>query len=267
MHSWWHVGYAPHPCRLRSYAHKGSQIAVATSFHLTTGPQAPFIPSNCQPDPIKNWAPISYASSVLYDIVILILTLWKLRANRMPGSAVGKQIYWDSVAYFLATASANITVLVVQSLGTKHELLKPAIIPLSTVMTVRNCQGKSPTRLTILTQVTMAQRVFLNLKLLHQRQQRQAQGLSLSGESLPGNNTFISSRPFPRSERGFAADASDPSEAGRPLSSDGGYGAGYNNTYAFKPHGLVPFQDHELLHIKPETVGSPSTAATSIPLR
>lgn len=110
---------------------------MATSFHLTSGPSAPFIPSNCQPDPIVSWAPISFASSVAFDVVILVLTLSKLGTNRLPGSAVGRQVYRDSLLYFLATTCANITVLTVQSLGHKYDLLKPAIIPLSTVITVR----------------------------------------------------------------------------------------------------------------------------------
>lgn len=88
----------------------------------------------------------------------------------------------------------------------------------------------------------MAQRVFLNLKLLHQRRMRQAEGLSVSGSSLPVQTTFAS-RHF---ERTFS-DPSDPSERGRVQSSEG---------YTFKPFDRYP--GHELVNIKQESVVSSS---------
>lgn len=56
--------------------------------------------------------------------------------------------------------------LIINSLGDKYALIKPAVEPFSTVITT-----------------TMAQRVYLNLKLLHQRQTMKDEGVMLSGMS------------------------------------------------------------------------------------
>lgn len=114
--------------------------------------------------PIVPWAPLCYASSVLFDAVILIFSLIKIKAN--IASPVGYVVYRDSLLYFFATALTNIVVLTIQALGPSFYLVKPAVIPFSTLIVT-----------------TMASRVFLNLKLFNQRQERAQQGLPLSGSS------------------------------------------------------------------------------------
>ncbi|KAG5636305.1 hypothetical protein H0H81_008476 [Sphagnurus paluster] len=138
-------------------------IAVATQYSAITGPATAF-GSNCQMRPIVSWAPISYASSVAFDTVVLLLTLAKLHGNlATTKSRVGKQIYRDNLVYFLLTAVTNITVLSIQALGAEYDQIKPTAVPFSTLMTV-----------------TMGTRVFLNLKLFDKRQERAAAGIPLS---------------------------------------------------------------------------------------
>ncbi|KAF7346968.1 hypothetical protein MVEN_01449600 [Mycena venus] len=136
-------------------------IAVAIHYNASVGPPTPF-GSNCQMQPIVSWAPISYASSVGFDVIVLLLTVAKLKANtgNFGRSEISKQIYRDNLIYFLVTAATNITVLTIQGLDDSFALVKPTAVPFSTVITV-----------------TMAQRVYLNLKLFHQRQQRTEAGL------------------------------------------------------------------------------------------
>ena len=122
--------------------------------------------------PIVSWAPISYASSVLFDTTILVLTLLKLRPALMAKSYVSRQIFRDTLMYFAITAVTNIVVLSIQSLGESHAMLKPTAVPFSTVMTV-----------------TMGSRVYLNLKLLEQRRQAELQGLPMTAPSGSQSNS------------------------------------------------------------------------------
>ena len=90
-----------------------------------------------------------------FDSVVLVLTVVGLHGTPpLTQSRTGKQIYRDALVYFSLTAVTNITVLSIEALGPRYDMIKPAAIPFSTVMTV-----------------TMGTRVFLNLKLLDQRQQ------------------------------------------------------------------------------------------------
>jgi hypothetical protein len=131
------------------------QLAVASQYRVVNGPPTPF-GSNCQILPIVQWAPVCYASSVLFDIVIVIFSLIKLKANTSATtSGVGYIAYRDSLLYFFATAITNIAVLAIQALGQNSALIKPAAVPFSTVIVT-----------------AMASRVFLNLKLFHQRRTR-----------------------------------------------------------------------------------------------
>jgi hypothetical protein len=85
-----------------------SQIIVATRYDAITGPATPFA-SNCQMKPIVSWAPISYASSVLFDVVVLILTMLKLSSNfGAKRSEVNKQLYKDNLMYFIITTGTNV---------------------------------------------------------------------------------------------------------------------------------------------------------------
>ncbi|KAG6846404.1 hypothetical protein H0H93_014134 [Arthromyces matolae] len=157
----------------------GCWIAVATRYSAITGTATPF-GSNCQMQPIVSWAPISYASSVAFDSVVLVFTLAKLHGNlATTKSKVGKQIYTDNLVYFLLTAATNITVLSIQALGPSYDMLKPTAVPFSTLMTV-----------------TMGTRVFLNLKLFDQRQEKANAGIPLSiNSNSSGVNSHSRSLP------------------------------------------------------------------------
>lgn len=127
-------------------------------------------------DPIVSWAPISYASSVAFDAVVLAFTLFKIGSESRQQSRIGYVIYRDSLGYFLITAVTNITVLSIQALGSSHDLIKPTAVPFSTLITV-----------------TMGSRVFLNLRLFNQRQERVNRGLPTTSQSsshVTGNLTF-----------------------------------------------------------------------------
>jgi hypothetical protein len=89
--------------------------------------------------PIISWAPISYASSVALDVIVLSLTVAKLNPNmgNFERSAISKQIYRDNLLYFLVATATNITVLTIQGLDDSFALVKPTAVPFSTVITVR----------------------------------------------------------------------------------------------------------------------------------
>jgi hypothetical protein len=135
-------------------------ITVGSTYHAKQGPPTPF-GSNCLVQPIPNWSPISNASSVIFDSIVLILTLLKLNTNRGTQSRVAYLVYRDSLLYFIITATANITVLVIQALpADKYAFYKPEALPFATLMTV-----------------SMGVRVYLNLKLFNERENR--------GDTLP----------------------------------------------------------------------------------
>lgn len=116
--------------------------------------------------PIISWARISYASSVAFDTVVLLLTLAKLhRTFSRTKAKIWQKIYRDNLIYFTLTAVTNITVLSIQALGPNHNVLKPMAMPFSILMTV-----------------TMASRVFFNLKLFEQKLQEQAAGKVLGNQ-------------------------------------------------------------------------------------
>jgi hypothetical protein len=95
----------------------------------------------------------------------------KIKANRAGTSRLGYLIYRDSLLYFTFTTVTNIVVFAIQSLGSSHSLLKPNAVPFSTLVTV-----------------TMGSRVFLNLKLFHQREAQLNQGLPF-GSQMSSENT------------------------------------------------------------------------------
>lgn len=130
----------------------GCWIASATQYHAVSGPLGSLLSlSNCQFIPIPSWVAISYASSVVFDISIVALSILRLQDTR-SSSAIGRQIYYDNLVYFIIVTSSNIVALAVQSLSKDYQLLKPTVVPFSTLMTA-----------------AIGQRVFLNLKLFHSR--------------------------------------------------------------------------------------------------
>ncbi|EKM78146.1 hypothetical protein AGABI1DRAFT_114961 [Agaricus bisporus var. burnettii JB137-S8] len=155
----------------------GCWISVATQYRGDTGPDVPFL-SNCQLHPVAPWAPISFASSVAYDTCVLLLTLARFRGNNGPSkSKIGRQVYNDNLLYFVLITATNIVVLCIQAQrDPKFDLIKPAAVPFATIMTV-----------------AMGTRVFLNLRLYHQRQQNHS-----ANASLPLHSSSLSSDPARR---------------------------------------------------------------------
>jgi hypothetical protein len=136
-------------------------IAVATQYRAVTGPDQPIF-SNCIMGDIPKWGTISFASTVVFDLVILVLTLLKLRAQTYQQSKLGFVVYRDSLVYFLCTAVTNIVVLSFQALDESQATLKPMVLPLSTIISV-----------------TLGSRVFLNLRLFMQRQSQKSKEKSM----------------------------------------------------------------------------------------
>ena len=82
------------------------------------------------------WNPLSFASSVVFDSVILFLTVIKLRRDEAKDSVVGTRILRDNVFYFVVVSVTNIVVLVINCLGPRFDSVKPATLPYPTVMTI-----------------------------------------------------------------------------------------------------------------------------------
>jgi hypothetical protein len=137
--------------------------------------------SNCKLLPVVKCTPICYTSSVVFDAVVLALTLAKLKSNMTSG--IGYIIYRDGLFYFLSVSITNSVVLAIEALPSRYELLKPAVLPFSTIITV-----------------TMGARVFSNLKLFRQKQSRALQELPISCTSTnvqrSANGNSSHSTPF-----------------------------------------------------------------------
>jgi hypothetical protein len=85
----------------------GAWMATAASYAADTGPPTPFN-SNCQLHPVASWNPISFGSSVVFDCVVLGLTVLKLRQNFGARSTVQKQLYKDNLLYFVIVTATNV---------------------------------------------------------------------------------------------------------------------------------------------------------------
>jgi hypothetical protein len=112
------------------------KVVVALQYRVKTGPATPLF-SNCQFLDLVSWAPISYFSSVIYDLAIFGLTLAKLKSENLNGSPYCRRLYLDSLFYVAVTGAANIMVASVEALPPRFNLLKPNFVPFSTVVTVR----------------------------------------------------------------------------------------------------------------------------------
>jgi len=126
---------------------------VATHLLARTGPPTP-LGSNCTLATVPAWAPISYASSVLFDTVILVLTVIAIHQEQKQ-SRLAQTFVMDNLCYFVVVTITNVVVLGIQSLTRKYQLEKSASIPWPTVVTV-----------------AMGSRVYLNLKLFENRRGR-----------------------------------------------------------------------------------------------
>lgn len=85
--------------------------------------------------PVPSWSPIGFASSVIFDCVILVLGLAKLQGNMSVSSQVSRRIYQDNIVYFILVTCTNIIVLAIQALPASYDLVKPNALPYSTVIT------------------------------------------------------------------------------------------------------------------------------------
>ncbi|KAF9467043.1 hypothetical protein BDZ94DRAFT_1211400 [Collybia nuda] len=122
-------------------------IAVASQYRAINGPPTPF-GSNCGTAPFVSWAPISHASSVVFNVAILIMGTLKFVDQGTQQSRINYLAYRNSMIYIAITTATSVAVLVVQSLDSDYQVTKRAMLPYSTLITA-----------------TMGSRVFLNLKL------------------------------------------------------------------------------------------------------
>lgn len=141
------------------------QIAVASQYRAINGPPTPF-GSNCRLTPFVSWAPLSHGGSTLFNVAILIMAMLKSVDQRAQQSRTNYLAYRNSMIYIAITTAASVTVLVVQSLGSDHQMVKQAILPFSTLITA-----------------TMGARVFLNAKLAKATSQ-QTQDIRLTATPL-----------------------------------------------------------------------------------
>lgn len=110
------------------------KIAAGSQLRASQGPATNF-GSNCILHPVPTWQPLPFASSVLYDVVVLILTLAKLRGDRIKAFSIGSQILEDNILYFVIVTATNIAALVINCLGAEHDDIKPVALPFPTLMT------------------------------------------------------------------------------------------------------------------------------------
>jgi len=126
---------------------------VATHLLAQTGPPTP-LGSNCALAVMPAWTPVSYASSVLFDTVILVLTIMAIRQEQKK-THLTKTFMTDNLCYFIAVTITNVVNLAIQSLEREHELEKATSIPWPTIITV-----------------AMGSRVYLNLRLFENQRGR-----------------------------------------------------------------------------------------------
>ncbi|EIN08750.1 hypothetical protein PUNSTDRAFT_52234 [Punctularia strigosozonata HHB-11173 SS5] len=151
-------------------------IAVAAQYRVSTGPPTSLF-SNCQFEDLVSWAPISFFSSVVFDLVVFLLTLAKLKNQDLKDSPYGRRVYLDSLLYVAATVGVNLMVAIVEALPARYNPLKSNVVPFSTVITVRLSFSSRRSvagadACVCGSQVAMSQRVYLHLKLFHARQPR-----------------------------------------------------------------------------------------------
>lgn len=181
------------------------------------------------PQNIPSWSPISFASLVAFDVVIVTLTIFKLKSTHATESKVGYLIYRDSLMFFLITALTNIMVVTVQGLNVNN-LIKATVPPFSTLMTA-----------------TMSVRVFLNLKLFPTRAVTplpfsQASSSRSRNLTKPDNNTMVISVQQ-QSQRAYD-EALDVADQKKQYESRGYEGRGYDSrSYEMRdyPRGSKPY--------------------------
>lgn len=116
--------------------------------------------TNCKVLPVVSWSLISYSSSVAFDVVIIILTLLKLIVNRTQHLRIETHLYRVNLGYLGITAITNIVVLIIHTLGPDQDQAKRSAASFATLIAA-----------------TMGARVFLNLRVLTEHQERVNRGL------------------------------------------------------------------------------------------
>lgn len=141
------------------------QTAVITQYHAVTGLSVPF-GSNCQIPPGVPWAPISYSSSVTFDVAVLVLVFLKLIVRRAQQSDFEYRTHSRVLAFLLITTITTITVLMIQALGSDFDLAKRSSAPFVIIITV-----------------AMGSRVFVDLRLFVEHRERTNHGLPYAANS------------------------------------------------------------------------------------
>ncbi|KAF8134095.1 hypothetical protein K438DRAFT_1450121, partial [Mycena galopus ATCC 62051] len=113
----------------------GCWTAVATQYRAVTGPTPPF-GSNCHVLPTVAWLPLGNASSALFLIAALVLTLLKMQYHHRRDSLVAHHIYRANLAYLLGTTVTAVTLLVVKSLSPPSSTLVLSTRCIATAFTV-----------------------------------------------------------------------------------------------------------------------------------
>ncbi|KAJ7673640.1 hypothetical protein DFH06DRAFT_910899, partial [Mycena polygramma] len=108
-------------------------ISLATQFRAVSGPTPPF-GSNCRVLPTVFWLPLSNASSTLFFITTLILTLLKIQHSE--DSLVARQIYRANLLYLIGTAVTVATALVLKILSPPSSALVLSTGAIAAVLTM-----------------------------------------------------------------------------------------------------------------------------------
>lgn len=124
-----------------------SWIAVASQYRAMNGPPTPF-GSNCQLLPFVTWAPLSHASSFVFNSTILILMVLKFSEQYNQQSKVAFLAYRHSLAHVTIVTATSVTFLIIQLLAPEYKLSKQVALPFSTLV-----------------MATIGARVFLSLRL------------------------------------------------------------------------------------------------------
>lgn len=104
-----------------------------------------------------------------FDSIMLLLALARLPSHLASTSQIAYVMYKDSLVYFVLVTVVNIVILAIEARGDNLVYVKPAVVPFTTVITF-----------------AMGTRVFLNLRLLKNREETESMRmLPLSRGSNP----------------------------------------------------------------------------------
>ncbi|KAJ6534240.1 hypothetical protein B0H19DRAFT_846121, partial [Mycena capillaripes] len=110
-------------------------VSLATQYRAVQGPHPPF-GSNCHILPTVFWLPLSNASSTLFFITALVLTLLKMQYHHPRDSPFAHQLYRANLLYLVGTTITVATALVLKSLSPPSSALVLSTAAIATVFTV-----------------------------------------------------------------------------------------------------------------------------------